>query len=201
FRKRRKARSTVTPTVTATMAPTVTPAVTIPAPRTVTGPLRVTAENVPQAERVTHFAHHAAHSSSVTAIDAFAYTAAVGLAGVAAYFSIRGMTVLFPGAPTAIVIMGVAMESGKLATIACLAGHWRPDWGPVRNVLATLILTIAAINAAGVYSQLIAAHVGEHAAAVSAVDVQASALDARIEMQAHAVADLDARVAQIDATI
>jgi hypothetical protein len=111
------------------------------------------------------------------------------------------MTILFPGAPIAIVVMGVAMEAGKLATVAWLARHWRASSWTVRNVLAVLILTIAAINAAGVYSQLIAAHLVEHTAAVSAVGVQASALDARIEMQAHAVADLDARVAQIDATI
>jgi hypothetical protein len=130
-----------------------------------------------------------------------AYTAAIGLAAVAAYFSIRGMTVLFPGAPTAIVVMGVAMEAGKLSTVAWLARNWRASSWTVRNILTVLILTIAGINAAGVYSQLIAAHVGEHTAAVSAVGVQASALDARIEMQAHAVADLDARVAQIDATI
>jgi MarR family len=134
-------------------------------------------------------------------IDVLAYTTAIGLAGVAAYFSIRGMTVLFPGAPTAIVVMGIAMEGGKLATVAWLARHWRASSWTVRNVLAILILTIAAINAAGVYSQLIAAHLGEHTAAVAAVDVQTSALDARVEMQAHAVSDLDARVAQIDAAI
>jgi MarR family len=138
---------------------------------------------------------------SVTAIDAFAYTAAIGLAAVAGYFSIRGMTVLFPGAPTAIVVMGVAMEAGKLATVAWLARHWRASSWTVRNVLGALVFTIAAINAAGVYSQLIAAHIGEHTAAVSAVGVQESGLDARMEMQAHAVADLDARIAQIDAAI
>jgi hypothetical protein len=53
-------------------------------------------------------------------------------------------------------------------------------------VLAVLILTIAAINAAGVYSQLVAAHVGRYTAAISAVDVQASAVDT---MHAHAEAE------------
>jgi hypothetical protein len=97
--------------------------------------------------------------------------------------------------------MGVAMEAGKLATVAWLARHWRASSWTVRNVLTVLIFTIAAINAAGVYSQLIAAHIGEHTAAISAVGVQESGLDARMEMQAHAVADLDARIAQIDAAI
>ena len=206
-RKKRKGTVTrrVTPPVTVPVTPPRTPTVTPAAPKTVTPtvtePLRVTAENAPQDEAVTPIARRAAHTSSVTVIDALAITAAVTLAGTAAYFSIRGMTVLFPGAPNAIVVMGVAMEAGKLATVAWLARHWRASSWTVRNVLAVLILTIAAINAAGVYSQLIAAHLGEHTAAVSAVGVQAAALDARIEMQAHTVADLDVRVAQIDATI
>jgi hypothetical protein len=206
-RKKRKGTVTrhVTPSVTVPVTPSSVPTVTSSEPKnvtqTVTGPLRVTAENVLQHKAVTQIAGDRPHASSVTVIDALAVTAAVTLAGTAAYFSIRGMTVLFPGSPTAIVVMGVAMEAGKLATVAWLARHWRASSWTVRNVLAVLILTIAAINAAGVYSQLIAAHLGEHTAAVSAVGVQASALDARIEMQAHTVADLDRRIAQIDSAI
>ena len=51
-------------------------------------------------------------------VNVLAYAIAVTLAGIAAYFSIRGMIVLFPGAPTAIVVMGVAMEAAKLVTVA-----------------------------------------------------------------------------------
>src|SRR5258707_15853043 len=82
-------------------------------------------------------------------VNVLAYAIAVTLAGIAAYFSIRGFVVLFPGAPTAIVIMGAAMEGGKLATVAWLARHWRASTWTVRTVLAGLILPIAAINAAG----------------------------------------------------
>jgi hypothetical protein len=41
-------------------------------------------------------------------------TVAIGLAAVAAYFSITGMTILFPGAVTAVVAMACAIEAGKL---------------------------------------------------------------------------------------
>jgi hypothetical protein len=43
-------------------------------------------------------------------IDLAAFAAAIALAGTAAFFSIRGMVVLFPGAPLAVVAMAVAME-------------------------------------------------------------------------------------------
>jgi hypothetical protein len=134
-------------------------------------------------------------------INVLAYAVAVALAGMAAYFSIRGMIVLFPGAPTAIVVMGVAMEAAKLVTVAFLAHQWRLLGGLSRAVLVTLVAGLAAINAAGVYSQLVAAHFGDRIAATSAVETEASALAARTEVQTQTVADLDRRVGQIDSAI
>jgi hypothetical protein len=134
-------------------------------------------------------------------INVLAYAVAVALAGIAAYFSIRGMIVLFPGAPTAIVIMGVAMEAAKLVTVAFLAHQWRLIGRMSRAVLVTLVAGLAAINAAGVYSQLVAAHFGDRMTATSAVETKASALAAKTEVQTQTVADLDRRLGQIDAAI
>jgi hypothetical protein len=58
-------------------------------------------------------------------IDVAAYTAAIALAGAAAWFSVRGMAVLFPGAPLSVVGMAVAMEAAKLVTAGWLARRWR----------------------------------------------------------------------------
>jgi hypothetical protein len=49
------------------------------------------------------------------------YLAAVSLAAAAAWFSTRGMVVLFPGAPLSVVAMAVAMEAAKLVTAGWLA--------------------------------------------------------------------------------
>jgi hypothetical protein len=57
-----------------------------------------------------------------------------------------------------------------------------------------LVAGLAIINPAGVYTQLVAAHVGERGAAQSAIGAQDAALAARIEVAAHAVADLDRRL-------
>jgi hypothetical protein len=134
-------------------------------------------------------------------VNVLAYIVAVALAGIAAYFSIRGMIVLFPGAPDAIVVMGVAMEAAKLVTVGFLAHQWRLLGGLSRAVLVTLVTGLAAINAAGVYSQLVAAHFGDRIAATSAVETEAAALAAKTEVQTQTVADLDRRVGQIDAAI
>jgi hypothetical protein len=133
--------------------------------------------------------------------DVTAYVAAIALAGAAAWFSIRGMTVLFPGAPMAVVAMSVTMEGAKLVTAGWLARRWRATAWIWRLVLATLVLGLAAINATGVYAQLVAAHVGERGAATSAIETQDAALAARIDVQANTVADLDRRLNQVDVAI
>jgi hypothetical protein len=134
-------------------------------------------------------------------LDTAAYLAAVGLAAVAAWFSIRGMGVLFPGAPLSVIAMAFAMETAKLVTAGWLARRWRVTAWIWRLTLIALIAGVAVINAGGVYAQLVAAHVGERGAAQSAIETQSAALAARIDVQAHTVADLDRRLGQIDSAI
>ncbi len=130
-----------------------------------------------------------------------AYAAAITLASAAAFFSIKGMVVLFPGTPQAVVGMAIAMESAKLVAAAWLARHWRATAWIWRFALIGFVAGLAVINAAGVYAQLVAAHVGDRGAAQSAIQTQDAALAARIEVQAHTVADLDRRLGQIDSAI
>lgn len=134
-------------------------------------------------------------------IDVAAYTAAVALAGAAAFFSVKGMITLFPGAPLAIVGMAVAMEGSKLVTAGWLARHWRATAWIWRGILVALVAGLTVINAAGVYAQLVSAHVGERGAATSAIETQDAAVAARIEVATHAVADLDRRLNQVDMSI
>jgi hypothetical protein len=135
------------------------------------------------------------------AVDIAAYTAAIALAGAAAWFSIRGMVVLFPGSPVPVIGMSVAMEGAKLITAGWLARRWRATAWVWRGILVALVAGPAVINAAGVYAQLVSAHVGERGAAQSDLEAKDAALAAKLESQIHIVADLDRRLGQIDTTI
>jgi hypothetical protein len=135
------------------------------------------------------------------AIDITAYVVAVALAGAAAFFSIRGMVVIFPGSPVPVVVMAIAMESAKLVTAGWLARRWTSTAKLWRAALIPFVFGLAVINAAGVYAQLVSAHVGELGAAQSTIETQDAALAAKLESQNHIVADLDRRVAQIDGAI
>jgi hypothetical protein len=61
--------------------------------------------------------------------DTLAYAVACGLAAIAAWFSLKGLAVLFPGAPYEIVAMGAIMEAAKLVACGWLAGAWRQSLG------------------------------------------------------------------------
>ncbi len=91
----------------------VTPAVTVPAP--------VTPKNAKQSEAVTPFGDPGRRAPTC-AVDVTAYMAAIGLASVAALFSIRGMVQLFPGTPLLIIAMATMMES-KQADRRRMAGQ------------------------------------------------------------------------------
>jgi hypothetical protein len=70
-----------------------------------------------------------------------------------------------------------------------------------RLALMAFVFGLAVINAAGVYAQLVAAHVGERVVAASAVQVKDTDIEGRIEVAAGRVADLDRQVRQIDDAI
>jgi hypothetical protein len=126
---------------------------------------------------------------------------AIGLAAVAAFFSVSGMLILFPAAPVAVGVMGGAMEAGKIVGAAWLSREWRRTSDLLRATLTALIATLAVINAVGVYGRLTAAHLTVHTAAMAATEQDASTIGAHIEAQIHVVADIDRRIAQIDAVI
>src|SRR5258707_11205750 len=68
--------------------------------------------------------------------------------------------------------MALAMEAAKLVTAGWLAARWEVTSSIWCGVLIALVAGLAVINAAGVFSQLAAAHVGERGAAVAGLETQ-----------------------------
>ena len=143
----------------------------------------------------------AAAPERARASRAFALTAALALAAVAAYFSVAGMAEIFPGDPVAVMVLAGTMEAGKLVIAGWLAAHWRRTGWKLRTVLVALVAGLALINAAGVFGKLVEAHVSVAATSRSGVTERIEALDARVKAQSAVVADLDGRIAQIDRAV
>jgi hypothetical protein len=93
------------------------------------------------------------------------------------------------------------MEVGKLVACGWLAGAWKRVSWPFRGTLMAIIAGLAVINAAGLFSQLTAAHIGQRALATAATTMESTEYDARLEAAAGKLADLDRRLAAIDSIV
>jgi len=84
----------------------------------------------------------------------FVLLASLGIASVAAYFSISGLSLLFVGSGVSIVLMGAMLEIGKLITVTVLHQMWEKMsvFLKVYLVVASMVLSI--ITSLGIYGYL-----------------------------------------------
>ena len=52
------------------------------------------------------------------------FLTAIGLSGIAAYYSVIGLAQIFPGSYWPIIIMGSVLEASKLVTVSWLYNNW-----------------------------------------------------------------------------
>jgi hypothetical protein len=130
-----------------------------------------------------------------------ATVSALALATVSAGFSITGMTSIFIGSFWPVIGMGIALEAGKLSTVAWLGRYRATAPWRLRTALVVLVAVLMALNAIGAYGFLAKAHIGHAVEGDVAVAGKVADADARIGVQAGVVADLDHRIAQIDSAV
>lgn len=87
------------------------------------------------------------------------FSSALLLAGVAAYFSILGLTAIFPGAFWAIVIMGGALEIGKLVTAVWLHRNWKDAGRMIKYYLTIAVVVLSGITSMGIFGFLSQSHI------------------------------------------
>jgi hypothetical protein len=76
------------------------------------------------------------------------------IAACAAYFSIIGLTLLFVGSATSIIIMGSALELGKLVTVSFLHQQWERINFLLKTYLILASIILSAITSVGIYGYL-----------------------------------------------
>lgn len=79
---------------------------------------------------------------------------ALGLAGSAAYFSISGLSKLFAGAATQIIIMASFIELAKIITTAALHRYWDGINIVLKWVLSFMVVVVMLITSSGIYGFL-----------------------------------------------
>jgi hypothetical protein len=84
--------------------------------------------------------------------------AAFFIAGCSAFFSVRGLGLLFVGSSTAVMIMAASLEIGKLVAASFLYRYWQDISRPLRVYLTLAVLTLIGITSLGNYGFLARAY-------------------------------------------
>jgi hypothetical protein len=86
------------------------------------------------------------------------FISALAIAGCAAYFSIVGLTMLFVSSSLSIIVMGAALELGKLITVSFLHQQWEKINFLLKAYLIIASLLLSAITSVGIYGYLAAGY-------------------------------------------
>ena len=87
------------------------------------------------------------------------FLAAFLLSGIAAYYSVVGLTSIFVGAYWSVVIMGSSLEFAKLVTASWLYRNWKTAPWTLKSYLTTSVLLLMLITSMGIFGFLSKSHI------------------------------------------
>lgn len=114
------------------------------------------------------------------------FVSALSISAVAAYFSIIGLATIFPGSVTSVIVMGSALEVGKLVAAVWVHKHWKNSPFYLKAYLIPAVLILSLITSMGIFGFLSKSHVeheylfSEDSAKVERIDERISTLESRL---------------------
>jgi hypothetical protein len=122
---------------------------------------------------------------------------ALVISAVAAYYSIVGLVAIFAAAFTPIVIMGAALEVGKLTTAVWLHTYWHhAKWG-MKLYLTFALVLLMFITSMGIFGFLSKAHIEQTAQATEGV-AQLERIDSEIVRYQDIILRAEQKIAKLD---
>jgi hypothetical protein len=125
------------------------------------------------------------------------------LSGIAGYYSIVGLALIFPGAFWPVVVMGSALEFSKLVTASWLYRHWKVAPLLLKTYLTVAVCILMLITSMGIFGFLSKAHIehsvemGPIADKVAIYEDRVSSLKQRIEENKRTIKTMDNSVDQV----
>ena len=87
------------------------------------------------------------------------FLSALTISAVAIYYSVAGLAAIFAAAVIPIIIMGVALEVGKLVTAVWLHRYWEQATWWLKTYLSVAVLVLMFITSMGIFGFLSKAHI------------------------------------------
>ena len=133
-------------------------------------------------------------------LDYLALLIALLISSVSAFYSVSGLTAIFAAAQMPIIIMGSALEVGKVVTTIWLRKNWALVGTVMRIYLVISMVALMLITSMGIFGFLSKAHLDQ---AVPAADVQAQValIDEKIKTQRDNIAANRLVLTQMDNSV
>lgn len=122
---------------------------------------------------------------------------ALTLSTIAAWYSIIGLTAIFAGAVIPIIIMGSALELGKIVTTVWLRKYWYRCSMIMKLYLVPAVFFLAVLTSMGIFGFLSKAHMDQGIVSGDAV-AKVSLYDEKISIQKDIVKSSKSMLAQMD---
>lgn len=125
---------------------------------------------------------------------------ALSISGIAAYYSIVGLTAIFAAAVMPIIVMGAVLELGKVVTTLWLHYNWeRAEW-KIKSYLIAAVVILMLITSMGIFGFLSKAHLDQ---AVPSGDImaQVALFDEKIKTQRDNIDSTRKVLAQMDSAV
>ena len=128
------------------------------------------------------------------------FITAIGLSGVAAYYSVIGLAQIFPGSYWPIIIMGSVLEMSKLVTVSWLYNNWNVTTRWMRYYFLIAVLLLMGITSMGIFGYLSKAHI-EHSTSLSPLIEKEFIYDEKIKVQKETIEANRKNLLQLDAAV
>ena len=122
---------------------------------------------------------------------------ALFIAGCAAYFSVKGLGLLFVGSAVSVMVMAASLELGKLVAASFLYRYWSQINVAMRLYLMGAVLVLIGITSLGIYGYLARAYEQTHAK-VQLYESQRLTLEAEIGDIQQQISAARGRLSRLD---
>ena len=131
-------------------------------------------------------------------INILAMLVALVVSGVSAYFSIIGLTTIFSAAFYPVVIMGAALEIGKLVSTSWLYRNWNTCPWLLKSYLSLAVIVLMFITSMGTFGFLSRAHIEQELNITTGDADRLAIVESQIQNKNSVIADYDKQIQQID---
>ena len=112
---------------------------------------------------------------------------ALSLSCIAAYFSIIGLSTIFPGSIQSIIIMAVSLEIAKIVVAVWTHQNWKKISILTRVYLCFSVFILMGITSAGIFGFLSKSHI-EHSSSIAFSENVINEIDRKIELENESIA-------------